>query len=75
MCVTPRDCKVYVTYVAAVVEKSSEHISPQIFGEVTPTVGKGLDAEHEGYDGTRESSTEIYGGLPGLLQYALNRFH
>jgi predicted CoA-substrate-specific enzyme activase len=36
---------------AAMFEKSSEHISPKIFGEVTPTVGKGLDAEHEGYDG------------------------
>ena len=37
--------------VAALFEKSSEHISPRIFGEITPTVGKGLDAEHEGYDG------------------------
>jgi hypothetical protein len=37
--------------VAAVFAKSSEHISPEIFGEVTPTVGKGLDAEHEGYNG------------------------
>lgn len=32
--------------VAAVFAKSSEHISPEIFGEVTPTVGKGLDASH-----------------------------
>ena len=121
---------------AAVFEKSSEHISPEIFGEVTPTVGKGLDAEHEGYDGiiligpfnclpfriseailkplsleqgmplltyetdacavapavlrqvdvhiqqvlehfarTQESSADINGGLPGLLQSTLNRFH
>ena len=121
---------------AAVFEKSSEHISPEIFGEVTPTVGKGLDAEHEGYDGiiligpfnclpfriseailkplsleqgmplltyetdacavapavlrqvdvhiqqvlehfarTHESSADINGGLPGLLQSTLNRFH
>jgi len=37
--------------VAAVLEKSAEHISPQIFGEITPTVGKGLNAEYEGYDG------------------------
>jgi predicted nucleotide-binding protein (sugar kinase/HSP70/actin superfamily) len=37
--------------IAALFEKRSEHISPRIFGEVTPTVGKGLDAEHEGYDG------------------------
>ncbi|MGD1076884.1 MAG: acyl-CoA dehydratase activase [Candidatus Sulfotelmatobacter sp.] len=122
--------------VAAMFEKSSDHVSPEIFGEVTPTVGKGLDAEHEGYDGiiligpfnclpfriseailkpvslqqgmplltyetdgcavapavlrqvdvhiqqvlehsarTRESSTGINGGLPGLFQSALNRFH
>jgi predicted CoA-substrate-specific enzyme activase len=120
---------------AAVFAKSSEHISPEIFGEVTPTVGKGLDAEHEGYDGiiligpfnclpfriseailkplslekgmplltyetdacavapavlrqvevhiqqvlerfsrTHELSRETNGGLPGLLQSALNRF-
>src|SRR5208337_4887842 len=25
--------------------------SPQIFGEITPTVGKSLNAEFEGYDG------------------------
>ena len=31
--------------------KTSEHLSPQLFGEVIPTVGKGLDAEREGYDG------------------------
>ena len=37
--------------VAALFDKSSEHISPKIFGEVTPTVGKGLDAEQEGYHG------------------------
>jgi predicted CoA-substrate-specific enzyme activase len=37
--------------VAALFEKSEEHISPEIFGEITPTVGKGLHAEHEGYDG------------------------
>jgi len=32
-------------------EKASEHISPAIYGEAVPTVGKGLDAEREGYDG------------------------
>jgi predicted nucleotide-binding protein (sugar kinase/HSP70/actin superfamily) len=32
-------------------EKSSEHVSPQIFGEITPTVGRSLNAEYEGYDG------------------------
>jgi predicted nucleotide-binding protein (sugar kinase/HSP70/actin superfamily) len=37
--------------VATVIEKSSKHISPQIFGEAVPTVGKGLIAEYEGYDG------------------------
>ena len=37
--------------VAALFEKSAEHVSPKIFGEVTPTVGRGLDAEQEGYDG------------------------
>ncbi len=37
--------------VVAMFEKSSEHISPQIFGEITPTVGRGLNAEFEGYDG------------------------
>ena len=37
--------------VVAVFEKSSKHISPQIFGEATTTVGKGLIAEYEGYDG------------------------
>jgi hypothetical protein len=37
--------------VVAVFEKSAEHISPQVFGEITPTVGKGLNAEYEGYDG------------------------
>jgi len=30
--------------VVAVFEKSSEHISPELFGEAIPTVGKGLDA-------------------------------
>jgi predicted CoA-substrate-specific enzyme activase len=37
--------------VVAAFEKSSEHISPQIFGEITPTVGRSLNAEYEGYDG------------------------
>jgi predicted nucleotide-binding protein (sugar kinase/HSP70/actin superfamily) len=37
--------------IVAMFEKSSEHISPQIFGEITPTVGKSLNAEYEGYDG------------------------
>jgi predicted CoA-substrate-specific enzyme activase len=37
--------------VEALFEKSSEHISPEIFGEITPTVGRSLNAEYEGYDG------------------------
>ena len=37
--------------IAALFERSSEHISPKIFGEITPTIGQGLHAEHEGYDG------------------------
>jgi predicted nucleotide-binding protein (sugar kinase/HSP70/actin superfamily) len=37
--------------VVAQFEKSSEHVSPDIFGEITPTVGKSLNAEYEGYDG------------------------
>jgi predicted CoA-substrate-specific enzyme activase len=37
--------------VVAALEKSSKHISPQIFGEITPTVGRSLNAEYEGYDG------------------------
>jgi predicted CoA-substrate-specific enzyme activase len=37
--------------VVAAIETSSKHISPRIFGEVTPTVGRGLNAEYEGYDG------------------------
>jgi len=37
--------------VVTLIDKSSEHISPRIFGEVTPTVGRSLNAEYEGYDG------------------------
>ena len=37
--------------VETLIDKSSEHISPRIFGEVTPTVGRSLNAEIEGYDG------------------------
>jgi predicted CoA-substrate-specific enzyme activase len=32
-------------------EKASEHVSPALYGEVIPTVGKGLEAAGEGYDG------------------------
>ena len=37
--------------VASLFEKASEHISPTIYGEIIPTVGKGLEAASEGYDG------------------------
>jgi predicted CoA-substrate-specific enzyme activase len=40
-----------VDNVPAMFEESSKHISPRIFGEVTPTVGTSLNAEKEGYDG------------------------
>ena len=32
-------------------EKAAEHVSPAIYGETIPTVGKGLEADSEGYDG------------------------
>jgi predicted nucleotide-binding protein (sugar kinase/HSP70/actin superfamily) len=32
-------------------EKASQHVSPGIYGEIVPTVGRGLEAEAEGYDG------------------------
>ena len=32
-------------------EGASEHVSHAIYGEITPTVGKGLDANRDGYDG------------------------
>jgi predicted CoA-substrate-specific enzyme activase len=32
-------------------EKASAHVSPALYGEVIPTVGKGLEAARQGYDG------------------------
>lgn len=32
-------------------ERASKHVSPALCGEVIPTVGKGLAADNEGYDG------------------------
>ncbi len=32
-------------------EKASVHVSPEIYGEILPTVGRGLEAETDGYDG------------------------
>jgi predicted nucleotide-binding protein (sugar kinase/HSP70/actin superfamily) len=37
--------------VSATFADASEHISPKIYGEVIPTVGDGVRAEVEGYDG------------------------
>jgi len=37
--------------VASLFESASKLVSPTIFGEVIPTVGKGVEADGEGYDG------------------------
>lgn len=37
--------------VSSLFEQASEHVSHLIYGEITPTVGKGLGADKEGYDG------------------------
>jgi predicted nucleotide-binding protein (sugar kinase/HSP70/actin superfamily) len=37
--------------VAALFEKATQHFSPAFFSEALPTIGKGLAAEHEGFDG------------------------
>ncbi len=36
---------------ASLFEKASDHVPPGIYGEIVPTVGRGLEAEAEGYDG------------------------
>lgn len=36
---------------ASVFHKGAEHVSHTIWGELLPTIGKGLDASREGYDG------------------------
>lgn len=36
---------------ASLFEKASDHVSPGIYGEIVPTVGRGLEAEAQGYDG------------------------
>jgi len=38
--------------VATLFDRAAEHVSPTIFGEAIPAVGKGLGAADEGYDGT-----------------------
>jgi predicted CoA-substrate-specific enzyme activase len=37
--------------VSTLFENAAEHVSPSIYGELVPTVGKVLEAETEGYDG------------------------
>jgi predicted nucleotide-binding protein (sugar kinase/HSP70/actin superfamily) len=36
---------------ASLFETASDYVSPGIYGEIIPTVGRGLEAEAEGYDG------------------------
>ena len=38
--------------VAGLFDRAAEHVSPTIFGEAIPAVGKGIEAAAEGYDGT-----------------------
>jgi predicted CoA-substrate-specific enzyme activase len=37
--------------VSSVFHEASKHISPAIVGEAIPTIGRGLEAQREGYDG------------------------
>jgi predicted CoA-substrate-specific enzyme activase len=37
--------------IASLFETASEHVSPTIYGELVPTVGRGLEAASQGYDG------------------------
>ena len=37
--------------VSSLFARAAEHVSPAIYGEAIPTIGKGLDADSEGYDG------------------------
>jgi len=37
--------------VSLLFEKAAEHVSPALYGETIPTIGKGLDADSEGYNG------------------------
>jgi hypothetical protein len=37
--------------ISSIFEKGAEHVSPAIFGEIIPTLGRGIEAVHEGYDG------------------------
>jgi predicted nucleotide-binding protein (sugar kinase/HSP70/actin superfamily) len=37
--------------VSSLFDKAAEHVSPALYGETIPTIGKGLEADREGYDG------------------------
>jgi predicted nucleotide-binding protein (sugar kinase/HSP70/actin superfamily) len=37
--------------IASIFAKGAEHVSPAIFGEIIPTLGRGIEAAREGYDG------------------------
>ena len=37
--------------VSSLFEKAAEHVSPALYGETLPTIGKGLEADSAGYDG------------------------
>jgi hypothetical protein len=37
--------------VALLFEKAAEYVSPALYSETIPTIGKGLEADSEGYDG------------------------
>jgi len=37
--------------ISSIFEKGAEYVSPAIFGEIIPTLGRGIEAVREGYDG------------------------
>jgi predicted nucleotide-binding protein (sugar kinase/HSP70/actin superfamily) len=37
--------------ISSIFAKGAEHVSPAIFGEIIPTLGRGIQAASEGYDG------------------------
>jgi len=40
-----------VNAIPVLVERAAEHVSPALSGEAIPTIGKGLEAAGQGYDG------------------------
>jgi predicted nucleotide-binding protein (sugar kinase/HSP70/actin superfamily) len=40
-----------VNEISALFDRAAQHVSPALYGEVIPTVGKGLEAAGQGYDG------------------------